>query len=126
MSLVKVRICSCSCFCIKIKNTEAKCSWRNLGTLNDLTALKYSSNSYQFQTAIKLGKGKYVFNKPLVLEEAALKKYREIFSLFGLGVKTGSDFFESSGYKGAKSSSGSILDFAIGQYDTYTPIQLNQ
>lgn len=113
-------------FCIKIKNTEAKCSWRNLGTLNDLTALKYSSNSYQFQTAIKLGKGKYVFNKPLVLEEAALKKYREIFSLFGLGVKTGSDFFESSGYKGAKSSSGLILDFAIGQYDTYTPLQLNQ
>lgn len=113
-------------FCIKIKNTEAKCSWRNLGTLNDLTALKYSSNSYQFQTAIKLGNGKYVFNKPLVLEEAALKKYREIFSLFGLGVKTGSDFFESSGYKGAKSSSGSILDFAIGQYDTYTPLQLNQ
>ena len=43
-----------------------------------------------------------------------------------MGVKTGSDFFESSGYKGAKSSSGSILDFAIGQYDTYTPIQLNQ
>lgn len=113
-------------FCIKIRNTEAKCSWRNLGTLNDLTALKYSSNSYQFQTAIKLGKGKYVFNKPLVLEESSLKKYREIFSLFGLGVKTGSDFFESSGYKGAKSSSGLILDFAIGQYDTYTPLQLSQ
>lgn len=113
-------------FCIKIRGTEAKCSWKKFGTLNDLTALKYSSNSYQFQTAIKLGEGNYIFNKSLTLNQNTLKKYRSIFAEFGLGAKTGIDFFESTGYKGSKKDSGLILDFAIGQYDTYTPVQLSQ
>lgn len=113
-------------FCIKIRGTEAKCSWRKFGTLNDLTALKYSSNSYQFQTAIKLGNGNYVYNKSLTLNKNALEKYRSIFAQFGLGTNTGIDFFESTGYKGSKKDSGLILDFAIGQYDTYTPVQLSQ
>ncbi len=113
-------------YCIKILATEPKCSWRALGILDDLTALKYSSNSYQFQTAIKVGQGNYNYNKKLFLEETALDKYREIFGQFGLGVKTEIDFFESSGYKGSKKNAGLILDFAIGQYDTYTPMQLSQ
>ncbi len=113
-------------FCIKIRGTEAKCSWKKMGNLNDLTALKYSSNSYQFQTAIKLGEGKYAYNKSLSLNKKALEKYRSIFAEFGLGVKTEIDFLESVGYKGNKKDSGLILDFSIGQYDTYTPIQLSQ
>lgn len=113
-------------FCIKISGTQAKCSWKSFPNLNDLTALKYSSNSYQFQTAIKLGKGNYIYNKPLLLESETLKKYRSIFESFGLGVKTGIDLFESNGYKGNRNTSGLVLDFTIGQYDTYTPMQLSQ
>ena len=48
--------------CIKIKSTPEKCSFMYLGTLNDLTALKRSSNTYQFHTAIKVGGGSYCYN----------------------------------------------------------------
>ena len=113
-------------FCIKLKNLNAKCSWRYLGDLNDLTALKYSSNSFQYQTAIKVGKGKYKYNGNLKLKDNTLDIYRSIFKEFGLGVKTGIDLNESVGYSGNKKNSELILDFTVGQYDTYTPIQLNQ
>lgn len=113
--------------CIKIKNTPKKCSWRTMGTINDLYALRYSSNVYQFKIAIKVGKGKYSYNKPLSLDPKAFTKYRNMYESFGLGVKTGIDLpVESLGYRGTSTLSGHLLDFAIGQYDTYTPIQLSQ
>ena len=113
-------------YCIKIKNLNAKCSWRQLGQLNDLTALKYSSNSFQYQTAIKIGNGNYKYNQSLKLAADTLEKYRTIFKEFGLGSKTGIDLNESVGYSGKRSNSELILDFAVGQYDTYTPMQLSQ
>ncbi len=114
-------------FCIKIAATPQKCSWRYLGKIDDVAALKYSSNSYQFQTAIKVGKGKYEYNKPLSVDEAAFDIYRKTFAEFGLGVKTRVDLpNEGLGYKGNSLLSGHLLDFSIGQYDTYTPIQLAQ
>lgn len=113
--------------CIKIAQTPLKCSWKYLGTLNDLTALKYSSNTYQFNTAIKVGKGNYRYNQPLSIDTKAFDIYRNTFAEFGLGVKTRIDLpVESLGYKGSSTLAGHLLDFAIGQYDTYTPIQLSQ
>lgn len=42
-------------------------------------------------------------------------------------VKTGIDLpVESLGYSGTSKLPGHLLDFSIGQYDTYTPIQLSQ
>jgi cell division protein FtsI/penicillin-binding protein 2 len=113
--------------CIKIAATPEKCSWRKLGRINDVEALRYSSNVFQFLTAIKVGKGYYQYNKPLVVEPSAFDTYRKTFKEFGLGVKTGIDLpVESLGYVGTSVNSGYLLDFAIGQYDTYTPIQLSQ
>ena len=113
--------------CIKIATTPKKCSWKYLGRLDDISALKYSSNTYQFNTAIKVGKGDYAYDKPLVIDEEAFKIYRDTFSQFGLGVKTGIDLpNETVGYKGNGKVAGLLLDFSIGQYDTYTPIQLSQ
>ncbi len=113
--------------CIKIAATPMKCSWTYLGNLDDLTALKYSSNTYQFNTAIKVGKGNYTYDGPLSVDPAAFQTYRDTFAEFGLGLKTGIDLpVESLGYKGGSSVSGHLLDFSIGQYDTYTPIQLSQ
>ena len=113
--------------CIKIASTPIKCSYRNYGYIDDLEALKYSSNVYQFLTAIKVGGGNYTYNKPLVIDEKAFDIYRNTFAEFGLGVKTGIDLpNESLGYKGSNRLSGLLLDFSIGQYDTYTPIQLSQ
>ena len=113
--------------CIKIAATPIKCSFRNYGYIDDIQALKYSSNVYQFYTAINVGKGNYSYNKPLVIEEKAFDIYRNTFKEFGLGIKTGIDLpNESLGYKGSNRLSGLLLDFSIGQYDTYTPIQISQ
>ena len=49
-----------------------------------------------------------------------------MYASFGLGVKTNIDLpLESIGYKGDSTLPGHLLDFSIGQYDTYTPLQLS-
>lgn len=113
--------------CIKIAATPLKCSFHTYGLIDDIQALKYSSNTYQFQTAIKVGKGNYVYDGPLKIDTSAFDTYRNTFKEFGLGTKTGIDLpNEALGYKGENTLSGYLLDFAIGQYDTYTPIELSQ
>lgn len=113
--------------CIKIASTPLKCSWRAMGPQDDISALKNSSNVFQYKTAIKVGKGTYEYNKPVYVEKEAFTTYRNIFNQFGLGVKTEIDLpIESLGYIGTSTDTGYLLDFATGQYDTYTPIQLNQ
>ncbi len=114
--------------CIKIRNTPQKCSWTTgLGVLDDINALKVSSNSYQFKIAMKVGGANYRYNAPLVINPEAFETYRNNFAEFGLGVKTGVDLpVEGIGYRGESSVPGHLLDFAIGQYDTYTPLQLSQ
>ena len=113
--------------CIKIAATPLKCSWQYLGYIDDIRALKYSSNTYQFHTAIRVGKSNYIYNGPLKIDSNAFNIYRKTFAEFGLGIKTGIDLpLESLGYKGSSTLSGHLLDFSIGQYDTYTPIQLSQ
>ena len=112
--------------CIKIRNTPAKCSWsKSLGYLNDIKALAYSSNSYQYKTAMKVAGANYYYNGPLSVSEDSFKKYRDMFLQYGLGEKTNIDLpVESYGFKGRTYESGHLLDLAIGQYDTYTPIQI--
>lgn len=114
--------------CLKIKDTPEKCSWsKKLGTLDDIQALAKSSNVYQYKIAIRVGGGNYQYDQPLKIDTNAFNIYRTMYSSFGLGVKTGIDLpVESTGYKGTSTLSGHLLDFVIGQYDTYTPIQLSQ
>ncbi len=113
--------------CVKLRGAPQKCSWKPLGYLNDLTALKYSSNTYQFYTAIKVAGASYYYDMPFQASPEAFALYRNTFAQFGLGVKTGIDLpLESLGFKGKSEVGGLLLDFAIGQYDTYTPIQLSQ
>jgi len=112
--------------CIKIKNTPQKCSWKYLGKVDDIRALAMSSNSYQYQIAIDVGGGVYEYNKPLNIDKGAFDIYRNMYANFGLGVSTGIDLpNESLGYKGSSTLAGHLLDFAIGQYDNYTPLQLS-
>ena len=113
---------------IKIAKTNPKKSWKaGLGTLDDRNALKVSSNVYMFRTAINIGKGNYQYDQPLYLEPQAFDTMRNYFSQFGLGTRTGIDLpNEMVGFKGADRGPGLLLDFAIGQYDTYTNLQLAQ
>lgn len=112
--------------CIKFKNTPRKCSWKtSLGALNDLKALELSSNSYQFQVALKVANVKYYDNMPIKIDEAPFKVYRNVFNSLGLGVKSGIDLpFETEGYKGKEYNAGLLLNYSIGQYDTYSVMQL--
>ena len=113
--------------CIKIKDTPLKCSWQTMGPIDDVYALQNSSNVYQYKIAIKVGNGSYEYNQGLVLDESAFDKYREMYAEFGLGEKSGFDLpVESLGVMGKSRLPGHFLDFSIGQYDTYTPIQLSQ
>lgn len=113
--------------CIKIKSTPEKCSSHYIGRVNDIKALAESSNVYQFKIAIEVGGGVYKYNQPLKLNEEAFDIYRNTFKELGLGVKTEIDLpIESLGYIGSKKDTNLLLNLAIGQYDTYTPIQLSQ
>lgn len=113
--------------CIKFKNTPQKCSWStSLGALNDVKALEYSSNSYQFQLALKVAGVNYYYDMPIKIDDSALNTYRKIFNELGLGVKSGIDLpSETEGYKGKTSNAGLLLNYSIGQYDTYSVLQLS-
>lgn len=113
---------------IKIKDTPQKASYKNMGWVSDLDALKKSSNVYMFRTAMAIGKAHYVENQPLDVDPKAFETFRNSFSQFGLGVKTGIDLpNEAIGFKGTDTRNpGFLLDLAIGQHDTYTPLQLAQ
>ncbi len=113
---------------LKIKGTPLKKSYAYLGTLNDVEALKKSSNVYMFHTAIRMAKGHYEYDKPLYLNDPnAMEKIRTSFAAFGLGTRTGIDLpNEQIGLKGTSKLPGFMLDLAIGQYDTYSTMQLAQ
>jgi len=112
--------------CIKIQNTPPKCSWiSGIGVINDAEALAISSNSYQYKTAIRVSGSRYYYDGPLEVPKESFEKYRNMFNEYGLGVKTGIDLpIESVGVIGDRYDSGLLLDFSIGQYDTYTPVQI--
>ena len=113
--------------CIKISSTPKKCSWRNLGYINDIDALALSSNVYQFKTAIKVAGSNYQYNMPFRINNNAFELYRNMYHSFGLGVKTGIDLpIESLGYSSDDETPGLLLDFVMGQFETYTPVQLSQ
>ena len=112
---------------IKIKGTPLKKSWRYLGKVNDVQALAQSSNVYMFHLAIKLAGGHYEYDGPLKINDEAFDVLRRDLGELGLGVKTGIDVpYEELGVHRDPQLAGILLDFAIGQYDTYTPIQLAQ
>jgi len=104
-----------------------KGSYANLGPVSDVTALKKSSNVYMFQTAIKIGGGNYVPGQALRINPNAFSVMRNHYAQFGLGVRTGIDLpNETPGARGPDTLPGLLLDLSIGQYDTYTPMQLAQ
>ncbi|MCI6899533.1 MAG: penicillin-binding protein 2 [Tenericutes bacterium] len=114
--------------CVKIAGAPEKCSSVNdLGVIDDLTAMAKSSNVYQFKTAIRVNGQEYYRGMKLNFNQKAFDTYRNMYHAFGLGVKTEIDLpIESAGYTSVDKASGNLLDFVMGQYETYTPIQLAQ
>ena len=113
--------------CVKLYQVPLKCSYKSLGKINDLTAISKSSNYYQFKIAIGLTKSKYKYNMKLNTDNEDFEMLRNMYSSYGLGSITGIDLpNESIGIIGKNTSSDLLLNLSIGQYDTYTPIELFQ
>ena len=114
--------------CVKIAGAPRKCSSvLNLGSINDIVALAKSSNVYQFKTAIRVNGQEYFNGIKLNFNQSSFDKYRSMYRSFGLGASTGIDLpVESLGYTAIDKSAGNLLDYVMGQYETYTPIQLSQ
>ncbi|MFY4776537.1 peptidoglycan D,D-transpeptidase FtsI family protein [Metabacillus sp. RGM 3146] len=114
----------------KISQTKEKYSHgkKSLGPLSDVQALELSSNVYMWKTMLRIvGAGPYRPDMKFPGDDKDLQYVRNEFSQFGLGVKTGIDLpNESRGQQTIPDHYGKLLDYAIGQFDTYTPLQLAQ
>lgn len=110
-----------------IKGTPVKGSYGHLGSMTDLKALEKSSNVYMFRVAMFIAGINYVPNAPLNVTSEDFQTLRNYFAQFGLGVPTGIDLpQESAGLQVEPDQAGKLLDISIGQFDTYTPLQLAQ
>ncbi|ALC84961.1 penicillin-binding protein [Bacillus sp. FJAT-22090] len=114
---------------IRIKDSAPKSSVFNRSgriPLNDLEAIERSSNVYMFKTAYGLAGRTYKENQSISFGPEAFQKMRNGYAQLGLGVPTGIDLpGEVTGVIGGVED-GKLLDLSIGQYDTYTPLQLAQ
>ena len=114
---------------IKFKGSNTIKSYQNYNQVDATRALSVSSNVYMWYTVMRLAGVSYTYDEPLIINdyEGTIRLMRNYYSMFGLGTKTGLDVpNEMTGLTGNTGVVSSFLDFAIGQYDTYTPIQLAQ
>ncbi|WP_110114365.1 penicillin-binding protein 2 [Bacillus sp. CGMCC 1.16541] len=112
---------------LKFASSPPKKSYVNMGSINDVTALQRSSNVYMFRTVMAMANASYVYDGPLRIGSSTFEKLRSYYAQFGLGIHTGIELdSESTGITGRNPQPGNALDLSIGQYDTYTPLQLIQ
>ncbi len=104
----------------------SKCSWTKLGLIDDIDAIAQSSNYYQFINAIKVSGQTYSYNMNFKPTMDDFSKYRNVFNSYGLGSLSGIDLYEEKyGIVGSRISGDLLLNYVIGQYDTYTPLMLS-
>ena len=104
-------------------------SYTEHGPVNDVQALSVSSNVYMFQIAMRLGGYNYVPGEALNIVDVpgTLNKMRNYYSQFGLGNMTGLDVpNEVTVFAAGNNTPNMVINYAIGQLDTYTPLQLMQ
>ena len=95
--------------------------------VTDIEAIGRSSNVYMFRIALAMANSNYSSKESAGIRKTAFDTFRQSFASFGLGTKTGIDLpGESGGLIGDSNSIGILLDLSIGQYDTYTTLQLAQ
>ncbi|MDK6679530.1 MULTISPECIES: penicillin-binding transpeptidase domain-containing protein [unclassified Aerococcus] len=120
---------------MNFSGTPIKASWWHAFdpsrrvVLDDRKALAVSSNVYMIRVAMAIGgMPEYTDGMSLVdLDPNLGNKLRHVYAQFGLGVETGIDLQnESTGLNGGDAAPGNYLDMSFGQFDTYTPMQLNQ
>ncbi|GAA0457768.1 penicillin-binding protein 2 [Alkalibacillus silvisoli] len=108
-------------------------SHNTLGSMDDIGALRESSNVYMGFIALRMNgetRHQYDFRgTTMVQSQQAYRDLQNYYKQFGLGVETGIDLpYESSGYEGPNDSPspGLQMQYAIGQFHSYTTLQLGQ
>ena len=96
--------------------------------VDDQRALMVSSNTYMFKIALAIMGEEYSPNMPLPTDvTAAGYALRNGLNQFGLGVSTGIDLpNEARGLSPQLTNPMNYLYLSIGQYDTYSALQLSQ
>ncbi|WP_139490277.1 peptidoglycan D,D-transpeptidase FtsI family protein [Brevibacillus dissolubilis] len=91
------------------------------GNVNARRALQVSNNTYMYAMAMRLVNSD---NKSYMTKFSVIDYYN---AQFGLGVKTGIDLpSELTGWESQYSYMGNLADAFIGQYDSFTPMQIAQ
>lgn len=117
---------------IEIQGSNPKGSISYLGHINDIDSIHRSSNVYMFHIAMRMsGNPVYKKDQRLVYRPGSFQKMRNYFRQFGLGAETGIDFpNEATGLvgnpEGKVDVAAQFMDFAIGQNETFTVMQLAQ
>lgn len=105
--------------------------------LTTTQALEVSSNVYMMKIALGMMGTSYSPNMSMPIRTDVFGTFRDTYEQFGLGTKTGIDLpkegvgFINKQYKDKDGNyipgiMGNLLDLSFGNYDTYTPMQLNQ
>lgn len=95
--------------------------------MSDLQAIEQSSNVYMFRIGFRLADAIYRYEQKMNINQEAFSVLRNSYAQFGLGIRTGIDLpGETTGITGEGRLPGNLLDLTIGQYDTYTPLQMAQ
>lgn len=115
---------------LHFRGTPSMGSWRDMGTVNDLRALYESSNVFFWLQTLQMAGGTYVANDYLQigLEERyrLFDLHRRFYAEFGLGSDTGIEIPNALGIQPEHTLPGQLLNLNIGQFDTYTTMQLAQ
>ncbi|MEK5207264.1 penicillin-binding protein 2 [Psychrobacillus sp. FSL H8-0510] len=114
---------------IRIKDSQPKSSvFNRFGSIRmtDLQALERSSNVYMFKTAYGVAGSTYRPNQSINFGDDAFLKMRSGYAQLGLGALTGIDLPGEVNRSPGGFEDGKLLDLSIGQFDTYTTLQLAQ
>jgi cell division protein FtsI/penicillin-binding protein 2 len=113
---------------LKFAGGTIKKSSHPIGATGIQKALEQSSNVFMYRTVMSMAGETYRPGGKLNIPSSTFTKLRSYYSQFGLGISTGIDLEnESTGIRNTVTNEpGKALDFGIGQYDTYTPLQLVQ
>ncbi|QQK79724.1 penicillin-binding protein 2 [Salicibibacter cibi] len=102
-------------------------SWQNMGAVNDIDAIRRSSNIYMARIAMAMADYELgVSGTDWSGADQAFDILRNHYAQFGLGIETGIDLpREVTGMDGGYESQN-LLYMSFGQFDTYTPMQMGQ
>ncbi|SDI32881.1 peptidoglycan D,D-transpeptidase FtsI family protein [Natribacillus halophilus] len=112
---------------INLPASQPVSSWQNMGAVNDIDAIRRSSNVYMSRIAMEMADYELgVDGRDWSGADQGFDMLRNHYAQFGLGTETGIDLPNevtgtTDGY-----NIGNYLMLPFGQYDTYTPMQMAQ